>query len=264
MNKLQVPFIKIGSGDANNIPLIRKSSLEDIPLIISTGMQSLKMVKTICSTMNTRKKIFVLMHCVSSYPTKPEDTNLRLIEFYRNQFPQTIIGYSGHEEGILISQAAVLLGAKVIERHFTLNKTLKGLDHKSSLLPEEYQKLIANIRMIEKNISDVIPKTSECLIKILRNFNIFNNPEELSQIQYALKDEIERKLMTCEVDCFNKLGKCLVYSKSNSTGHVLTELDVCVKVCEPKGIKGEDFDFVVGKVLKKDVCFDEPVLSEDF
>lgn len=261
---LKVPFIKIGSGDANNIPLIKKSSNQEIPLIISTGMQSLKTVEKISSIMNSTNKTFVLMHCISSYPTKPEETNLRLIEFYRNKFPKTIIGYSGHEEGILISQAAVLLGAKVIERHFTLNKSLKGSDHKSSLLPEEYQKLIKNIRMIEKNISDLIPRTEECLIKLLRNFNIFNSPEDLRQIQYALKEEVERKLMSCEVDCFNKLGKCLVYSKSNLIGHVLTEKDVCVKVCEPKGIPGEDFDFVIGKILRKDVMADEPVLTEDF
>lgn len=264
MIDLQVPFIKIGSGDANNIPLIKKSSINDIPLIISTGMQSLKTIEKISSIMETTNKTFVLMHCVSSYPTQPEDTNLRLIEFYRNKFPKTIIGYSGHEEGILISQTAVLLGAKVIERHFTLNKSLKGSDHKSSLLPEEYQKLIKNIRMIEKNISDVIPKTEECLIKLLRNFNIFNSPEELRQIQYALKTEVERKLMNCEVDCFNKLGKCLVYAKSNFAGHVLYEEDVCVKVCEPKGIAGEDFEPVMEKVLRKDVMADEPVLTQDF
>lgn len=227
-------------------------------------MQSLKTVQRISSIMDSTKKPFVLMHCVSSYPTKPEDTNLRLIEFYRNQFPKTIIGYSGHEEGILISQAAVLLGAKVIERHFTLNKSLKGSDHRSSLLPEEYQKLIKNVRIIEKNISDAIPKTEECLIKLLRNFNIFISPEELIEIQNALKQKVERKLMSCEVDCFNKLGKCLVYSKKNFIGHVLTEEDFCVKVCEPKGIAGENFDFVIGKVLRKDVSVDEPVLNQDF
>lgn len=111
---LNVPVIKIGSGDANNIPLLRMAAMNSTPLIISTGMQHAAMVKQINEIMRSNGKAnYCLLHCVSSYPTEPHNTNLRMLDLYRKMFPDTILGYSGHEQGIAISVAAVLLGAKV-------------------------------------------------------------------------------------------------------------------------------------------------------
>lgn len=111
---LNVPVIKIGSGDANNIPMLCEAAKSPKPLIISTGMQNQSMVDRIVEIMNDNGKAnYCLMHCVSAYPTAPENIQLRLVCEYRKRFPHICIGYSGHEQGTTISTAAVALGAKV-------------------------------------------------------------------------------------------------------------------------------------------------------
>lgn len=113
-NDLNVPVIKIGSGDANNIPLLTKAALHPTPLVISTGMQTEGMVDRIVEIMRSSGKTnYCLMHCVSSYPTEANDVGLGMLDFYLKKFPGICVGYSGHEQGIAISIAAVLLGAKV-------------------------------------------------------------------------------------------------------------------------------------------------------
>lgn len=114
LNDLNVPVIKIGSGDANNIPMLREAAKLTKPLIISTGMQNQTTVDRIVSIMNEMGKTnYCLMHCVSAYPTAAENVQLRLVREYRKRFPNVCIGYSGHEQGTAISTAAVALGAKV-------------------------------------------------------------------------------------------------------------------------------------------------------
>ncbi|GAB0100696.1 Sialic acid synthase [Sergentomyia squamirostris] len=142
---LEVDFIKIGSGDANNFPLLEKGKLSGRPLIISTGMQDQGTIERINELIG--EEPFGLLHCVSCYPTSPEDANLQLIPEFRKNFRQATVGYSGHElETEIISLAAVAMGAKILERHFTLGKSLKGSDHKCSLEPQEMKKLVKNIR----------------------------------------------------------------------------------------------------------------------
>lgn len=120
--ELGVPVMKIGSGDANNVRLIETAARNPIPLIISTGMQDEGSVRRIVSIMQANQKRNVcLMHCVSAYPTQPQDVNLRLLDVYRKWFPDVCLGYSGHEEGVAIAAAAVLLGAKV--RNFVFMMT---------------------------------------------------------------------------------------------------------------------------------------------
>lgn len=112
--EINVPVVKIGSGDANNIPLLCEAAQNPTPIIISTGMQNETMVRKIVSIMrHYGKQNFCLLHCVSSYPTQPADVKLRMLQLYRKWFPDVCLGYSGHEQGVLISGAAVLLGAKV-------------------------------------------------------------------------------------------------------------------------------------------------------
>lgn len=112
---LNLPLIKIGSGDTNNIPMLKYAAAnKEIPLFISTGMQTERTVRKVVSIMaENNKSNYCLMHCVSSYPTLPENANLNLIKLYRHWFPTVCLGYSGHEQGIGISAVAVLLGAKV-------------------------------------------------------------------------------------------------------------------------------------------------------
>lgn len=120
---LNVPVIKIGSGDANNIPLLMKAAKSTEPLIISTGMQHETMVQRIVQIMKDNDKYnYCLLHCVSAYPTAPSDVHLRMLHTYRNCFPNICLGYSGHELGTAISTAAIAMGAKVMRAnsHFAL------------------------------------------------------------------------------------------------------------------------------------------------
>lgn len=117
LNDLNVPVIKIGSGDANNIPLLVTAAQMQTPLIISSGMQDETMVRRIAQIMNNYAKTnYCLLHCVSAYPTLPNDVNLRLLCKYHEYFPNICLGYSGHEQGTAISTAAALFGAKVCPR----------------------------------------------------------------------------------------------------------------------------------------------------
>lgn len=126
---LNVPVIKIGSGDANNVRLIETTAQNSIPLIVSTGMQDEASVRRIVSIMQEQHKRNVcLMHCVSAYPTQPQDVNLRLLEIYRKWFPDLCLGYSGHEQGVAISGAAVLLGAQVRMKTLRVFFLLSGCD----------------------------------------------------------------------------------------------------------------------------------------
>lgn len=125
LEDLNVPVIKIGSGDANNIPLLEKAATLETPLIISTGMLDEQMVQRIVNIMHVHGKTnYCLLHCVSSYPTLPQHVNLRLLCSYRESFPNICLGYSGHEQGTAISTAAAIFGAKVTTVFFPLSMFL--------------------------------------------------------------------------------------------------------------------------------------------
>lgn len=115
LRDLNVPFIKIGSGDANNVGLLETAgSFQNMPLIISTGMQNENMIRRIVQIMDENGRTNVaLLHCVSSYPTPYEQVGLRMMERFKDMFPGMTVGYSGHERGIVVTLAAVALGAKV-------------------------------------------------------------------------------------------------------------------------------------------------------
>ena len=146
----KIVAFKIASGDLTDIPLIRYASSKNKPMIISTGMgtieETMKAVKAVESQGN--KKI-ILLHSVSAYPTPYEETNLRAIIALKNEFRYPI-GYSDNGNNLLVPLIAVAMGAKVIEKHFTISKKLKGPDHKMSAEPDEFKKMVKEIRIIEK------------------------------------------------------------------------------------------------------------------
>ncbi|XP_067615657.1 sialic acid synthase-like [Eurosta solidaginis] len=244
---MDVPFIKIGSGDANNVLLLRKAAKMNIPLVISTGMQTTETIENIVNIMQANNKTdYALLHCISSYPTEAEDCSLPVITNLKTRHPNVVIGYSGHEKGIEISKAAVLLGARIIERHFTLNCNQKGSDHKCSLEPHAFEQLVKDIRRLEK-------------LGIFSKEQIINKLNS-TEVEVALKDLQFRKILQCEIACKRKLGKSIVAAKHLKAGDELKLGDLCIKVSEPIGISPEYFDTVLGKKLAFNVEEDMPLI----
>lgn len=151
LNALQ-PIFKIGSGELTNTPLLRHIASFNKPVILSTGMSVLGEIEHALLILDqaglTRDKI-TLLHVTTEYPTPMNEVNLRAMHTLQQAFPGIAVGYSDHTAGIEIPIAAVTLGATIIEKHFTLDKTMAGPDHKASLNPTEFSAMVEAIRNIE-------------------------------------------------------------------------------------------------------------------
>jgi N,N'-diacetyllegionaminate synthase len=157
LDDLGVPFFKIPSGEITNIPYLRHIGKLGKSVIMSTGMATLGEIETTLLVLQDagmpREKI-TLLHCCTEYPTPFEDVNLMAMKTFSVAFPGVNVGYSDHTLGIEVPVAAVAMGASVIEKHFTLDKTMDGPDHQASLEPKELQAMVEAIRNIEKAIGN--------------------------------------------------------------------------------------------------------------
>lgn len=149
LERIGVARYKIGSGEITNLLLLRHVGAKGKPVILSTGMSTLDEVDAAVTALRGAGATEVrLLHCVSDYPTRPEDVNLRVMETLRVRFGVPV-GLSDHTEGISVALAAVALGAVVIEKHVTLDRNLPGPDHRASLEPSELRAMIRGIRDVE-------------------------------------------------------------------------------------------------------------------
>lgn len=217
---LGVDFYKCASGDLRNIPLLRDIASRGIPMIISTGMSSMKDVYAVYKMLVGCEAQFAILSCTSTYPTPMEDVNLNVIKSYLECFPHTVIGYSGHELGYIPTIAAVALGARIVERHITMDRTMRGSDHIASLDPEQLDVVVKGIRDLEK----------------------------------ALGSNVKR-IRESEKPFMEKLCKSVVLAKDVKAGEVLDEKNLSVK--HPgTGISPLMWDSLIGKrvivELKKD------------
>jgi N-acetylneuraminate synthase len=218
-------ILKIPSGELTNHPYLKHLASFNLPTILSTGMAYLDEVKEAVEVLTTagldKSKISVL-HCNTQYPTPMEDVNLRAMNTLKSELGVEI-GYSDHTLGIEIPIAAVAMGAQIIEKHFTLDKTMSGPDHKASLNPKELQEMIKAIRNIE----------------------------------IALGSD-EKKPSPSEVDNRKIARKSLHFSQDLNKGHVLVEEDLSIK--RPgEGIEPKYCEQLIGKTLKCDVASDQIV-----
>ena len=159
LEKLDVPLYKLGSGDLTNFELIDKVQKTGKPIIISTGMATLDEIKETYDFIENKENLTIL-HCITGYPTSFNEANLNFIKTLQSEF-DVQIGFSDHSPGIELPIAAVALGACVIEKHFTLDKNLKGPDHKASLNPDEFKAMVDAIRNVEVAMGDGIRTFSE-------------------------------------------------------------------------------------------------------
>lgn len=153
----------------------------------------------------------------------------------------------------------------MIERHFTLDRNQKGSDHKVSLEPDQLKQLTEMVRNLEKCLktSEFTSKGDDSIIKIIQELNP-SIDENVEKLKLALTPISTRYIFDCEYDCFNKLGKSLVYRRSLREGSVLTAEDICAKVSEPSGIPADRYFHFVGLTLQEDVFVDDNVIHTHF
>lgn len=159
--KLGVKAIKVASTDATNLFFLEEVARRDLPVILSTGMSDLIEIEKAyeCLSENGCKDL-IMLHCASNYPVKPEEVNLRAMVELGKRF-DVLVGYSDHTEQIGAAAFAVVLGAKVLEKHFTLDRKMEGPDHKASIEPHELKNLVEQIRYAERIIGSGEKKITE-------------------------------------------------------------------------------------------------------
>lgn len=163
-----VSAYKVGSGDLTNLPVLKKIAAKKKPIILGTGMATLKEVKEAVETIKKcgNNKIIIL-HCTTNYPCLLNEVNLRAMTTLKKEF-NLPVGYSDHTKNVFVPIMAIAMGASVIEKHFTLNKNMPGSDHKASLEPQELKEMVYNIRQAEKILGSAIKKPAESEKKIMK------------------------------------------------------------------------------------------------
>jgi len=230
VDDLKVPAIKIGSGEITNLPFLKYAARKKVPIILSTGMSNLSEVEEAVNIITQNQdsvdaSIFpplTLLHCTSNYPCPMEEVNLKAMLTLKEAF-KLPVGYSDHTLGIEVPIAAVALGARVIEKHFTLDKNLPGPDHKASLEPEELKMMIKAIRNIEKALGDGIKKPNKSEIEIMK-----------------------------------VVRKTLVAARDIKKGEIIKDKDIVIKRAGT-GIPPKFKDVIVGMKINKDVEKDTPL-----
>ena len=194
LNNIGIDIFKIPSGEIDNYLYLKKVSETNKPIILSTGMSTEKEIFKAIEVLRKYSKSeneITLLHCNSAYPTPMEDVNLLSMNYLKKQF-NVDVGYSDHTQGIDISLAAVAIGATVIEKHFTIDKSMEGPDHSSSLDPNELKMMIKGIRNIEISLQGQSSKTvtkSEMVNKIHVRKSICYN-ENLKKGEILTEDKV--------------------------------------------------------------------------
>ena len=162
LDTLEIPLFKIPSGEITNLPFLERIAAKGRPVILSTGMSTLGEVEEAVQVLRAGGATEItLLHCVTEYPAPYAEINLRAMQTLKLAFGLPV-GYSDHSPGIEIAIAAVALGAEIIEKHFTLDRSLPGPDHAASLEPKELKQMVAAIRNVESALGDGIKKPALC------------------------------------------------------------------------------------------------------
>ena len=228
LNRCAVPYIKIASMDINNYPFIDYIARTGAPIVLATGMGGMDEIREAVETViKARNANLCLLHCISIYPPELETIRLHNILGLRDEFSEFPIGFSDHSLGVEIASAAVALGAAMIEKHLTLDKSRIGMDNQMAIEPNEMKELVRNCQNIHVALGD--------------------------KERIVLQDELTQR---------TKMRRSIVFTRSLGSGHVLVRDDMDAKRpgtgFEPKLI--EQF---VGKMLANDVTVDSILKKED-
>jgi sialic acid synthase len=225
--ELDMPAYKIASGDLTNIPLIKHVAGLQKPILVSTGGGSMADVQRAYEAVMPINPQLCLLQCTASYPAEPQAMNLRVINTFRDAFPDATVGLSDHQNGISMPVAAYVLGARVIEKHFTLNHASKGTDHAFSLEPIGMRKMVRDLRRTAQALGDGIKQP---------------HPDEKSALF--------------------KMGKKLVAARDLPAGHVLQPADVAIK-SPNDGLPPYYLDQLIGKVIQRPLLTDQEFVLAD-
>jgi sialic acid synthase len=218
--ELDVPAFKIASADLSNTPLLRYVAQIGKPMIMSTGGHRLEDVRRAYETVAPINSNFAFLQCTAGYPPAWEELDLRVIDTFRREFPDTVVGFSGHDSGIAMAVAAYVLGARIVEKHFTLNRAMKGTDHAFSLEPQGMEKMVRDLRRLRVACGDG-----------------------------------EKRVYETEAAPITKMAKKLVAAHDLPAGHVLTENDITAK-SPGDGLPPFELDRLIGRRLKYPVTAD--------
>ena len=217
LDEIDVPAFKIGSGEADNLPLINHIAQKGKPIIMSTGMQSIKSLKNSVNILEKSGVEYALLECTNLYPSPPEIVSLQGIQELKEAFPKALVGFSDHSIGPHIALASVALGACIIERHFTDTRYRGGPDIACSMDPAELRFLVDRSVEIHKAVM---------------------NPKQRSE---------------AEEDVYKFARASVVADRDMAAGHVIKEKDIWVRRPGSGEIPGYKYNDIIGKKLRLDV-----------
>lgn len=227
VDKLNVEFIKVASMDVNNIPFLKYIAKKGKPIVLSTGLSKLSEIENAVEAIYEEgNKDLVILHCVSIYPPKYEEVNINNIDMLRNIF-NVPVGYSDHTIGVGVPILAVAKGACLIEKHFTLDKSMEGWDHKVSADPEELEIIIKEIKNAYKSLGSY------------------------------------RRIVTESEERIREFRRSIVAARNIKKGEIIKLEDLDFKR-PARGLPPSDYRYIVGKEAKRDIEYDEIIKFEDF
>ena len=221
LESLEVPAFKIASGDLRSIPLLKHVARFGRPMVVSTGGARLEDVERAYDAIMPINEQLAILQCTAGYPAAFEELDLRVIATYRARFPGAVVGFSSHDNGIVMPIAAYMLGARIVEKHFTLNRTMKGTDHAFSLEPVGLRKMVRDLERTHKAMGDGVKKVYES----------------------------EKAPIT-------KMGKSLVAARDLPSGHVLGPEDIVMK-SPGGGIPPYELEQVLGRTTLAPIHVDD-------
>lgn len=225
-NELDVPFHKIASPLITHIPLLIHVAKYGKPIILSTGMHDFEEVRMAVNEIKKYNNELIVLQCTTAYPTNNEDVNLAVIRRFRDEL-NVLTGYSSHDRGVVIPAASVAFGSCFIEKHFTLDRTMKGPDHVASVEPRGLELILGYTRSIEAAIG--------------------TDKKELNKVEYAAKE---------------KYGYSCVAKTNISEGEVISIDKIAFK--QPgTGLKPSEIDLILNKVSKHSISFDQEITVND-
>lgn len=219
--------LKVASRDLTNLPLLEAMAETRIPMILSTGMAGRKELDDALDVITRHHSDIAILHCVSQYPTHPDNLNLRTITYLQRNYPQYTIGFSDHTIGIAAPPVAVGMGAKIIEKHITIDRNMKGTDQRGSLGPDGVRRMVRDIRIAERWMG---------------RDDLYIDPAVA-----AAKVKLERSIAT---------------RRELPAGHVITDDDIHL-LSPGDGFKWAEKDRVAGKKLKTALGADTIIYPKD-